>query len=148
MTTCNVCNTKPAADDIRYSGMCTDCYQADCEAGVEQAETMAYNMHHYGTIDAPRYDTYTIHDPLMCMMAAVGEPAFRRHTRLHKIVLDGWGRGLDPAQTAMEAILNGYSWCVVQPFINGVWTAMDKALAEYEASRYDDLPPSPLSSTL
>lgn len=57
MTICNVCNTNEAAEDIRYSGMCTGCYQRDCEEGMEQAQTIAENMHKYGTIDVPMADT-------------------------------------------------------------------------------------------
>lgn len=43
-----------AADDIRYSGMCTFCYRKDCEEGIVQAEAMNENMRKRGTIDAPR----------------------------------------------------------------------------------------------
>lgn len=43
----------PAAPDVRYSGMCAECYQKDCEGGVEQAQEMADNMAKYGTIDVP-----------------------------------------------------------------------------------------------
>lgn len=42
-----------AADDIRYSGMCPACYQADCEAGQEQALVMRDNLHKFGTVDKP-----------------------------------------------------------------------------------------------
>lgn len=53
MSLCIVCKANPAADDIRYSGMCADCYQADCEAGIAQADEMNTNLRLYGTIDAP-----------------------------------------------------------------------------------------------
>lgn len=43
----------PAAPDVRYSGMCAECYQKDCEEGMQQAQEMADNMAKYGTIDVP-----------------------------------------------------------------------------------------------
>lgn len=88
-------------------------------------------------------NAYTHHDPLMIAMATA-RPAYRRHTSLFKIAMDGWARGLDPHQTAMEAMHMGYSLCVVLPFIDCVWSAMDIRLAEYEANRPADLKPAPL----
>lgn len=44
---------KPAADDPRSSGMCAECYQADCEGGVADAIKMGENMRRYGCIDTP-----------------------------------------------------------------------------------------------
>lgn len=72
MSLCNVCKAKPAADDIRYSGMCVDCYQADCEAGIAQANEMNTNMRLYGTIDVPAAATIGKHAIQIIMQFQVG----------------------------------------------------------------------------
>ena len=42
-----------AADDIRCSGMCGECFRKDCEAGIEDALAMRDNMQLHGCIDVP-----------------------------------------------------------------------------------------------
>lgn len=42
-----------AADDIRSSGMCDECFRKDCEAGIEDALAMRDNMQLHGCIDVP-----------------------------------------------------------------------------------------------
>lgn len=40
-----------------------------------------------------------------------------RNTKLKTILLDGWSRGFEPAQTLREAMMAGYAMCVVVPLI-------------------------------
>lgn len=75
---------------------------------------------------------FTTYDPLMLSMASA-RPAFIRGTPLLYIVRDGWERGFDPAQTAMEAVHMGYSLCVVLPLIKLEWTRIDAEYAAFEA---------------
>lgn len=42
-----------AADDIRCSGLCGECFRKDCEAGIEDALAIRENMRKYGCIDVP-----------------------------------------------------------------------------------------------
>lgn len=49
-----------AADDIRCSGMCGECFRKDCEAGIEDALAMGENMQLHGCIDVPKVVTEAI----------------------------------------------------------------------------------------
>jgi len=73
MSLCNVCNIKPCNEDIRCSGMCDACFQADCEAGQEQALVIRDNMHKYGTIDKPSGED----DPVYPIIAAAYHCAWK-----------------------------------------------------------------------
>ena len=50
---------------------------------------------------------------------------YNRHTKLKTILLDGWGRGLQPEQTLREASAAGYALCVVEPRLNAYWGRLD-----------------------
>lgn len=50
-----------AADDIRCSGMCGECFRKDCEDGQEIAIVMNQNMQRFGCIDEPAIVTDACH---------------------------------------------------------------------------------------
>lgn len=50
---------------------------------------------------------------------------YLRNTKLKTILLDGWSHGFLPEQTLREAMMAGYSMCVVEPLIDRMWKLWD-----------------------
>lgn len=58
-------------------------------------------------------------------MASIPTIAYKRHTPLKTIIVDGWGMALHREQVLGECIASGYSLCIAEPLLNATWARMD-----------------------
>lgn len=58
-------------------------------------------------------------------MSIIPVLAYKRHTRLKVIIVDGWAMALPREQVLSECIASGYSLCVAEPLLIATWARMD-----------------------